>query len=78
VDLRQQNGYLHGGVAYAAGTTVTFTDGGGQTRALRTVARTRGDLVEMRVAVTSQLTGLLDAHRPDAKPSSLTSRARSR
>ena len=38
-----------------------------QTRALRTVVRTRGDLVEMRVAATSQLSALLDAHWPGAK-----------
>jgi transposase len=39
----------------------------GQTRALRTVVRTRDDLVEMRVAATSQLAALLDAHWPGAK-----------
>jgi len=38
-----------------------------QTRALRTVVRTRGDLVEMRVAATNQLAALLDAHWPGAK-----------
>jgi transposase len=38
-----------------------------QTRALRTVVRTRGDLVEMRVAATNQLSALLDAHWPGAK-----------
>jgi transposase len=37
-----------------------------QTKALRTVVRTRGDLVEMRVAATNQLTALLDAHWPGA------------
>jgi transposase len=37
-----------------------------QTRALRTVVRTRGDLVEMRVAATNQLSALLDAHWPGA------------
>jgi hypothetical protein len=35
-----------------------------QTRALRTVVRTRGDLVEMRVAATNQLSALLEAHWP--------------
>jgi transposase len=38
-----------------------------ETKALRTVVRTRGDLVEMRVAATSQLAALLDAHWPGAK-----------
>jgi transposase len=38
-----------------------------ETNALRTVVRTRGDLVEMRVAATSQLAALLDAHWPGAK-----------
>ena len=38
-----------------------------QTRALRTVVRTRGDLVGMRVAATNQLSALLDAHWPGAK-----------
>jgi transposase len=38
-----------------------------ETRALRTVVRTRGDLVEMRVAATSQLPALLDAHWPGAR-----------
>jgi len=37
-----------------------------QTRALRTVVRTRGDLVEMRVAATNQLAALLEAHWPGA------------
>jgi transposase len=39
----------------------------GETNALRTVVRTRGDLVEMRVAATNQLSALLDAHWPGAK-----------
>lgn len=39
----------------------------GETRALRTVIRTRDDLVEMRVAATNQLAALLDAHWPGAK-----------
>jgi transposase len=38
-----------------------------QTRALRIVVRTRGDLVEMRVAATNQLSALLDAHWPGAR-----------
>jgi transposase len=38
-----------------------------QTKALRTVVRTRTDIVEMRVAATNQLTALLDAHWPGAK-----------
>jgi transposase len=38
-----------------------------QTRALRTVVRTRDDLVEMRVAATNQLSALLDTHWPGAK-----------
>jgi transposase len=37
------------------------------TKALRTVVRTRDDLVEMRVAATNQLAALLDAHWPGAK-----------
>jgi transposase len=37
------------------------------TRALRTVVRTRDDLVVMRVAATNQLAALLDAHWPGAK-----------
>jgi transposase len=38
-----------------------------QTRALRTVVRTRDDLVDLRVAATNQLGALLDAHWPGAK-----------
>lgn len=38
-----------------------------ETKALRTVARTRDDLVDMRVAATNQLSALLDAHWPGAK-----------
>jgi transposase len=37
-----------------------------ETRALRTVVRTRDDLVEMRVAATNQLSALLEAHWPGA------------
>lgn len=39
----------------------------GPTKALRTVVRTRGDLVDARVAATNQLAALLDAHWPGAK-----------
>jgi transposase len=38
-----------------------------QTKALRTVVRTRDDLVDMRVAATNQLSALLEAHWPGAK-----------
>jgi transposase len=38
-----------------------------ETKALRTVVRTRDDLVEMRVAATNQLSALLEAHWPGAK-----------
>ncbi len=37
------------------------------TKALRTVVRTRTDIVELRVAASNQLTALLDAHWPGAK-----------
>jgi transposase len=39
----------------------------GETRALRTVVRTRDDLVDLRVAATNQLAALLDAYWPGAK-----------
>ena len=39
----------------------------GHTKALRVVVRTRGDLVDARVAATNQLAALLDAHWPGAK-----------
>ena len=39
----------------------------GETKALRTVVRTRDDLVEMRVAATNQLSALLEAHWPGAR-----------
>ena len=39
----------------------------GETRALRTVVRTRDDLVDMRVAATNQLAALLEAHWPGAR-----------
>lgn len=38
-----------------------------QTKALRTVVRTRDDLVAMRVSATNQLSALLDDHWPGAK-----------
>jgi transposase len=38
-----------------------------ETTALRTVVRTRDDLVDMRVAATNQLAALLEAHWPGAK-----------
>lgn len=38
-----------------------------QTKALRTVVRSRDDLVQMRVAATNQLDALLDAHWPGGK-----------
>jgi transposase len=38
-----------------------------ETLALRTAVRTRGDLVEMRVAATNQLSALLEAHWPGAR-----------
>jgi hypothetical protein len=38
-----------------------------QTCALRTVVRSRGDLVKMRVAATNQLSAVLDAHWPGAR-----------
>ena len=39
----------------------------GQTLALRTVVRTRDDLVDLRVAAVNQLAALLDAHWPGGK-----------
>jgi transposase len=39
----------------------------GHTKALRAVVRTRGDLVDARVAATNQLAALLDSHWPGAK-----------
>jgi transposase len=39
----------------------------GQTQALRTVVRTRSDLIDMRVAATNQLSALLEASWPGAK-----------
>jgi transposase len=37
-----------------------------QTQALRTIVRARGDMVQMRVAATNQLSALLEAHWPGA------------
>ncbi len=48
-----------------------------ETRALRTAVRTRDDLAETRVAATSQLSALLDAHWPAPRPSSPTPDRRS-
>jgi transposase len=45
-------------------TAAPYSD---ETLALRTVVCSRGDLVEMRVAATNQLSALLDAHWPGAK-----------
>src|SRR6266702_42380 len=39
----------------------------GETQALRTVVRTRSDLVDLRVAATNQLSALLEASWPGAK-----------
>jgi transposase len=39
----------------------------GHTKALRALVRTRGDLVDARVAATNQLAALLDTHWPGAK-----------
>lgn len=39
----------------------------GETKALRTVVRTRDDIVDMRVAATNQLSALLDDYWPGAK-----------
>lgn len=39
----------------------------GETKALRTVVRTRDDLVDMRVAAVNQLAALLEAYWPGAK-----------
>ena len=50
--------------AHKLTVAVPYSD---QTRALRTVVRTRGDVVEMRVAATNQLSALLDAHWPGAR-----------
>ena len=50
----------------------------GETMALRTVVRTRGDLVETRVATANQLTALLEATGPAPASSSPTSTRRSR
>jgi transposase len=45
----------------------TATPYSGQTLALRTLVRTRDDLVDLRVAAVNQLAALLDAHWPGGK-----------
>ncbi len=50
--------------AHRLKTAAPYSD---ETLALRTAVRTRGDLVEMRVAATNQLSALLDAHWPGAR-----------
>src|ERR1700689_3558688 len=50
--------------AHRLKTAAPYSD---ETLALRTAVRARGDLVEMRVAATNQLSALLDAHWPGAK-----------
>jgi transposase len=50
--------------AHKLRVTAPYSD---ETRALRTVVRSRGDLVGMRVAATNQLSALLDAHWPGAR-----------
>jgi transposase len=50
--------------AHKLTVAVPYSD---ETRALRAVVRSRGDLVEMRVAATNQLSALLDAHWPGAR-----------
>jgi transposase len=50
--------------AHKLTVAVPYSD---ETRALRTVVRARGDVVEMRAAATNQLSALLDAHWPGAK-----------
>jgi transposase len=50
--------------AHKLKAAVPYSD---ETLALRTAVRTRGDLVEMRVAATNQLSALLDAHWPGAR-----------
>jgi transposase len=50
--------------AHKLTVAVPYSD---ETRALRTVVRARGDLVELRVAATNQLSALLEAHWPGAR-----------
>lgn len=54
--LRLRHHRLHLATPYSA-----------ETKALRTVVRTRTDVVDLRVAATNQLSALLDAHWPGAK-----------
>jgi transposase len=50
--------------AHKLTVAVPYSD---ETRALRAVVRARGDLAGLRVAATSQLSALLDAHWPGAR-----------
>jgi transposase len=50
--------------AHRLKTAAPYSD---ETLALRTAVRARGDVVEMRVAATNQLSALLEAHWPGAK-----------
>jgi transposase len=50
--------------AHKLTVAVPYSD---ETLALRAVVRARGDLVELRVAATNQLSALLDAHWPGAR-----------
>src|SRR5260370_9737481 len=50
--------------AHTLTVAIPYSD---ETRALRTVVRARGDLVELRVAATNQLSALLEAHWPGAR-----------
>jgi transposase len=50
--------------AHKLTVAVPYSD---ETLALRAVVRARGDLAELRVAATSQLSALLDAHWPGAR-----------
>lgn len=54
--LRMRHHRLHTATPYSS-----------QAKALRTVVRTRTDVVDLRVAATNQLTALLEAHWPGAK-----------
>jgi transposase len=54
--LRLRHHRLHLAAPYSA-----------ETKAVRTVVRTRTDVVDLRVAATNQLSALLDAHWPGAK-----------
>jgi hypothetical protein len=60
--------------AHRLKTAAPYSD---ETLALRAAVRARGDLVEMRVAATNQLSALLEAHWPAPRRSSPTSSRRS-